>query len=198
MKEVTKEKRAKLDKMWNAMLLSDNVEAVSLLISVGYNVSSMISGVDFDGRTSCTSLELVSLFRGNKVIPLLLVNDVPRALPDQDYVEAMFESLRHGTKEVIKAFIDHGVPLNALDKNGSTLLKHAIRENMDLIPDLIELGFDLEGKDINGQTIFEYKSQVLDQVFNITPSEEAMWQKLELLRKREKIEAQVSRPKSRL
>jgi hypothetical protein len=194
------ENRVEINKIWRESLLRDDVQTVALLMPLGYGVGTMITDVNFDGRTTCSSLELVSLFRGNKVIPLLLKNDVPRSLPDQAYVEAMFISLTHSTPEVIKAFLDHGVPLDARNEQGYPLLIYAASDCREKILDLIDLGFDLEVKDKNGLNVFEYKEQVLDHEshYPLSEKEQAIFKKLELLRSKPEVSSQSTRPKSRL
>ena len=194
------ENRVEINKIWRESLLRDDVQTVALLMSLGYGVGTMIADVNFDGKKTCSSLELVSLFRGNKVIPLLLKSDVPRSLPDQDYVEAMFTSLTHSTPEVIKAFLDHGVPSDARNENGYPLLIYAASDSPEKMLDLIELGFDLEVKDKNGLNVFEFKEKFLDHENHYPLSEKvkAIFKKLELLRSKPEVSSKSTRPKSRL
>jgi pectate lyase len=105
------------------------------------------SGADVNAKNNQgqTPLDIASTRRREDIVDLLIAKGAT--------IQSIHVAVRVGDVEIVKAFLEQGIDVNAKDSYGITPLHHASAgDNRDIIELLLENGVDVNAKSKNGRT----------------------------------------------
>jgi len=133
-------------------IINGSKEIVDLLLKSGADINAK-------DKRSLTPLFVASVFGNEDIMKLLLENNADPNARDNEKETPIFYAIFRSTKlknakEVVKILLRYGADVNAVNKNGRTLLHLAVSyADLDLIKLLVENGANINTKDNNGRTV---------------------------------------------